>query len=96
MDRAACQVGNHGQDLAFPSTSGAPEQLKPQLLWRSFTTDVLTCATCGSRRNVLALVQDPSSIQAILSHLGLASQQPAPPVRPRGPPQGSLDLSSTT
>ena len=67
-----------------------------QLLWRSFTTDVLTCATCGSRRNVLALVQDPSSIQAILSHLGLASQQPAPPVRPRGPPQGSLDLSSTT
>ena len=23
------EVGNHGQDLAFPSTSGAPEQLKP-------------------------------------------------------------------
>ena len=30
MDRAACQVGHHGQDLAFPSTSGAPEQLKPE------------------------------------------------------------------
>ena len=24
------EVGNHGQDLAFPSTSGAPEQLKPK------------------------------------------------------------------
>ena len=24
------EVGNHGQDLAFPSASGAPEQLKPE------------------------------------------------------------------
>ena len=66
-----------------------------QLLWRSFTTDVLTCTTCGGRRKVLALVQDPSSIQAILTHLGLASPAP-PPTKPRGPPQGSLDLASTT
>ncbi len=68
-----------------------------QLLWRSFTTDVLTCATCGGRRKVLALVQDPSSIQVILQHLGLAPHSGAPPpTRPRAPPQGSLDLSTTT
>ena len=62
-----------------------------------FTTDVLTCATCGARRKVLALVQDPSSIQAILQHLGLAPQTGATPTtRPRAPPQGCLDLSTTT
>ena len=30
-----------------------------QLLWRSFTTDVLTCTTCGGRRKVLALRSGP-------------------------------------
>jgi hypothetical protein len=67
-----------------------------QLLWRSFTTDVLTCTTCGGRRNVLALVQDPNSIKAILTHLGLVSKATPPVTRPPAPPQGRLDLSSTT
>jgi hypothetical protein len=67
-----------------------------QLLWRSFTTDVLTCATCGGRRKVLALVQDPNSIKAILTHLGLSSRRAPPATKPRGPPQGQLDLTATT
>lgn len=65
-----------------------------QLLWRSFTTDVLTCASCGGRRKVLALVRDPAAIKAILDHLGLTGKPPV--TRPRGPPQGCLDLSPTT
>jgi hypothetical protein len=67
-----------------------------RLLWRSFTTDVLTCTTCGGRRKVLALVQDPSSIQAILTHLGLTSPTSTATPQPRGPPQRRLDLSPTT
>jgi len=67
-----------------------------RLLWRSFTTDVLTCVTCGGRRRVLALVQDPSSINAILTHLGLTTTTAPPVARPRPPPQGTLDLSTTT
>jgi hypothetical protein len=65
------------------------------LLWRSFTADILTCAKCGSRRKVLALIQDPTSIRAILQHLGLAPTPPPPASSPRAPPQGSLDLSAT-
>ncbi len=67
-----------------------------RLLWRSFTTDVLTCVTCGGRRHVLALVQDPSSIHAILTHLGLTPTTAPTVARPRPPPQGALDLSTTT
>jgi hypothetical protein len=81
-----------------PASTVRPRHLDwAGLLWRSFATDVLTCTTCGDRRKVLALVQDPHSIQAILRHLGLTPSTGAPPTtRPRAPPQGSLDLSPTT
>jgi hypothetical protein len=81
-----------------PASTVRPRHLDwAGLLWRSLATDVLTCTTCGDRRKVLALVQDPNSIQTILRHLGLTPSAGAPPTtRPRAPPRGSLDLSPTT
>ncbi len=48
--------------------------------------DVLTCAHCGARRTLLALVTCPSAARAILEHLGLPSSPPTPPPR-RVPPR---------
>ena len=48
-----------------------------------FALDVLACPRCGSRLRLLATVQDPAVVRAILAHLGLApgadSPGPAPP-----------------
>ena len=48
-----------------------------------FDLDVLACPRCGGRLRVIATVQDPAVVRAILAHLGLApgpaSPGPAPP-----------------
>jgi hypothetical protein len=60
------------------------------LLWadlmrRSFGFDVLACATCGGRLQLVALIQDPRVIERILRHLDLPTEiaQLRPP---RAPP----------
>ena len=53
------------------------------LMRRVFALDVLACPRCGGRLRVIATVQDPAVVRAILAHLGLAtgsdSPSPAPP-----------------
>jgi hypothetical protein len=53
------------------------------LMRRVFALDVLACPRCGGRLRVIATVQDPAVVRAILAHLGLApspdSPGPAPP-----------------
>jgi hypothetical protein len=44
----------------------------------SFDFDVLTCPRCGGRLRVIATVQDPLAVQAILAYLA-RSGAPAPP-----------------
>jgi len=44
-----------------------------------FELDVLQCPRCGGRMRVLAAIQDPDAIRAILDCLGLESR---PPPRP--------------
>jgi uncharacterized protein YbaR (Trm112 family) len=50
---------------------------------RVFDLDVLACPRCGGRLRVIATVQDPAMVRAVLAHLGLApgsdSPGPAPP-----------------
>ena len=50
---------------------------------RVFALDVLAYPRCGGRLRVIATVQDPAVVRAILAHLGLApgsdSPGPAPP-----------------
>ena len=50
---------------------------------RVFDLDVLACPRCGGRLRVLATVQDPLAVQAILAHLARSRVAeppgPAPP-----------------
>ncbi len=48
------------------------------LMRRVFNLDVLACPRCGGRLRVVATVQDPLAVQAILAHLA-RSRAPAPP-----------------
>jgi len=43
-----------------------------------FDLDALACPRCGGRLRVIATVQDPLAVQAILAHLARA-RAPAPP-----------------
>jgi uncharacterized protein YbaR (Trm112 family) len=50
---------------------------------RVFDLDVLACPRCGGRLRVIATIQDPLAVQAILAHLARARVAdppgPAPP-----------------
>jgi len=48
------------------------------LMRRVLDLDVLACPRCGGRLRVLATVQDPRAVQAVLAHLA-RSGAPAPP-----------------
>ena len=61
------------------------------LLSRVFSVDMLECPGCGSRRQVIAVVMDPSVVRAILEARGLPAEPPArSPARP--PPQPVFDF----
>jgi len=74
-------------------TSGQPPTLRPrrlawaELLKRTFAVDVLRCARCGSRRELLAVVMKADAVAAILTHLGLDTDDAGP-----RPPPSQLDL----
>jgi len=56
---------------------------------RSFGFDVLACPRCGDRLELIALIEDPTVIRRILSHLGLPTEVPtARPARPPPLPLG--------
>jgi len=50
----------------------------PALMHRVFALDVLACPPCGGRLRVIATVQNPLAVQAILAHLR-RSGAPEPP-----------------
>ena len=50
------------------------------VLSRVFAVDMLECPGCGSRRQVIALVMDPSAVRAILEARGLPAEPPAIPL----------------
>jgi hypothetical protein len=58
-----------------------------ELLKRTFAVDVLRCAHCGSRRELLAVVMKADAVAAILTHLGLDTDDAGP-----RPPPSQLDL----
>ena len=50
----------------------------PALMRRVFDLDVLACPRCGGRLRVIATVQNPRAVPAILAHVA-RSGAPAPP-----------------
>jgi hypothetical protein len=48
------------------------------LLKRVFTTDVLVCDACGGAMRILAILPEGAAGRAILEHLGLPTEPPAP------------------
>ena len=52
-----------------------------QLMQRAFGVDVLACPRCAGRLRLVATVEDPHAIRAILASLGLSAEAatPAPP-----------------
>lgn len=56
-----------------------------ELLKRTFGIDVETCARCGGRMRLLALITDPPNVARFLRHLGEATEPP-PRAPARDPP----------
>jgi uncharacterized protein YbaR (Trm112 family) len=50
----------------------------------AFDIDMLACPRCGGRLRLVATLEDPHVIRAILAHLGLPAEvpQPDPPQPP--------------
>jgi hypothetical protein len=60
-----------------------------ELIKRVFLEDLLQCE-CGARREVIALITEPSVIGPILTCLGLASEAPTVERARPPPPEQSL------
>jgi hypothetical protein len=54
------------------ATASTPAWTGAALMRRVFALDVLACPRCGGRLRVIATVQDPAVVRAILAHLGWA------------------------
>ena len=73
-----------GDDLALaPGAPGLPQEpgRKRRLSWadllrRVHKVDVLDCFDCHGRMRIIAFITDPTTIRAILVHLGLPSDPP--------------------
>ncbi len=44
---------------------------------RAFDIDVLACPRCGGRLRLIATVEEPGAVRAILASLGLVAEPPA-------------------
>ncbi len=70
-------------DLAEASSQAAAPSVVPRhwawagLMRRAFDIDVLACPRCGGRLRLIATVEEPGAIRAILTSLGLATEPPA-------------------
>jgi len=67
------------------SRSSSPDPYTwSQLMRRVFSIDVLRCASCGGRRELISMITDPPVIRRILRHLELpADPPPLSPAYPR-------------
>ena len=54
----------------------------PELIYRIYEVDPLTCRRCGEQMKIIAFISEPSVIRRILDHL-------EPKARPRAPPEPS-------
>ncbi len=62
-----------------------------QLMQRAFGVDALACPRCAGRLRLMATVDDPHAIRAIMETLGLPAEVPQPD-SPQPPPPGVREL----
>jgi hypothetical protein len=78
---------DHAEDAKKPRRPGRFPWAS--LIWRVFLKDVLECARCSGRMEIVAGITSPTGIVRILEHMGLPSAAPAVHP-PRPPPQAEL------
>ncbi len=93
--RTRSQVVRYGRPAPDPNAPEADASPRPAstpgawtwaaLMRRVFDFDVLACPRCGGRRRVIAPVQHPAVVRAILAHVGRALSTEAPGPAPPAP-----------
>jgi hypothetical protein len=80
-------------DAAPPKAPKVPNRLPwASLIWRVFLKDVLECARCKGRMEIVASLTSKAAITRVLGHLGLSADAPGfHPARP--PPQTELPFA---
>jgi hypothetical protein len=75
----------------------SPEEKRRAMSWaqrlkRVFGIDVTTCVHCGGAVLIMASIEEPNAIRAILGHFEKhdALEQPHYRLRPRGPPAAAM------
>jgi hypothetical protein len=81
-------------DVPTPAEGARSPRLRrlpwSDLLQRVFAVDALACPRCGERLRLLAAIESPEAIRAIMDCLGLPSR--APPLAPSEPEATSLEF----
>ena len=81
-------------DSSLPGPRARPRHWAwAQLMQRAFGVDVLACPRCAGRLRLVATVEDPHAIRAILESLGLPAEVPQPD-RAHPPPVEAGDLAA--
>jgi len=81
----------HRLRVRFPAAAGSEDTEAPtgsrhrawaDLMRRAFEVDVLACSRCGGRLRLIATVEDPDAIRAILAAIAVSREQAdrAPPL----------------
>jgi hypothetical protein len=95
LQRALSPLATYCKPVARPSTTSPCKRrhhLWADLMRRTFAIDVLACDQCGGRLRLIATIESPAAIRAILEHLGLPSEPPA--LTPaRAPPASHYDAA---
>jgi hypothetical protein len=81
--RDGCSAGKqpaHGGEKFLPGCCHLRNYTWAELMKRVWEVDVLECNRCGGRMRILAAINRPEAIKAILECLGLPSR--APPISP--------------
>ena len=66
----------------------SPEEKRRAMTWAQFGIDVCTCVHCGGAVRIVASIEEPTAIRAILAHFAKhgALEEAHYRPRPRGPP----------
>jgi hypothetical protein len=89
-------VRHQGRLLGGLLLATSPRVDWAKLLRRTYATDVLACAYCGGRLQLLTAILDKVTARKILEHLGVPPEPIAPRPRARDPAEGWASAPTAT